>query len=198
VRIALPERGHAEASRLLARLLLAQFTTCARNRDERSLFACLVLDDAAHTLTPASVRAIQRLRTAHAGVVLALRSLDEVPEPLRAAAVGAIGCRVVLSGVSTWDGEVFAQAWGREWVKTEDVTHNPDFSGGLLKRAVRGVRTLFTGVRATTRSVTVRTVQRERWSASALAHDVPPGHAVVSLTTVRGEASPPVLARLGE
>ncbi|GAA2397643.1 hypothetical protein GCM10010420_24610 [Streptomyces glaucosporus] len=198
VRIDLPERGHAEASHLLARLLLAQFTACARTRDERSLFACLVLDDAAHTLTPSSVRAVQRLRTANAGVVLALRSLDEVPEPLRAAAVGAVGCRVVLSGVSTWDGEVFAQAWGREWVKTEDVTHNPDFSGGLLKRAVRGVRALFTGVRATTKSVTVRTVQRERWSASDLAHKVPPGHAVVSLTTVRGEASPPVLARLGE
>ncbi|MFP8884410.1 ATP-binding protein [Streptomyces mangrovi] len=198
VRIDLPERGHAEASRLLARLLLAQFTACARDRDERSLFACLVLDDAAHTLTPASVRAVQRLRTANAGVVLALRSLDEVPEPLRAAAVGAVGCRVVLSGVSTWDGEVFAQAWGREWVKTEDVTHNPDFSGGALRRALRGIRALFTGVRATTRSVTVRTVQRERWSASDLAHKVPPGHAVVSLTTVRGEASPPVLARLGE
>jgi len=198
VRIDLPERGHAEASRLLARLLLAQFTTCAATRDERSLFACLVLDDAAHTLTPASVRAVQRLRTANAGVVLALRSLDEVPEPLRAAAVGAVGCRVVLSGVSTWDGEVFAQAWGREWVKTEDVTHNPDFSGGLVRRGLRGIRTLFTGVRATTRSVTVRTVQRERWSASDLAHKVPPGHAVVSLTTVRGEASPPVLTRLGE
>ncbi|WP_031508323.1 hypothetical protein [Streptomyces megasporus] len=197
VRIDLPEHGHAEASRMLARLLLAQFTTRVRARDERSLFACLVLDDAAHTLTPASVRAIQRLRTANAGVVLGLRGLDEVPEPLRAAAVGAVGCRVVLSGVNTWDGEVFAQAWGREWVKTEDVTHNPDFSGGLLRRGVRGVRTLFTGVRATTKSVTVRTVQRERWSASDLAHKVPPGHAVVSLTTVRGEASPPVLTRLG-
>lgn len=196
VRIDLPERGHAEASRLLARLLLAQFTTCAQDRDRRSLFACLVLDDAAHTLTPASVRAVQRLRTANAGVVLALRSLDEVPEPLRAAAVGAVGCRVALSGLSTWDGEVFAQAWGRDWVKTEDVTHNPDVSGGPLRRAVRAVRTLFTGVRATTRSVTVRTVQRERWSASDLAHKVPPGHAVVSLTTFRGEASPPVLTRL--
>ncbi|MGK5497652.1 ATP-binding protein [Streptomyces sp. URMC 125] len=197
VRIDLPERGHAEASRLLARLLLAQFTTCAQDRDRRSLFACLVLDDAAHTLTPASVRAVQRLRTANAGVVLALRSLDEVPEPLRAAAVGAVGCRVALSGLSTWDGEVFARAWGRDWVETEDVTHNPDVSGGPLRRAVRAVRTLFTGVRATTRSVTVRTVQRERWSASDLAHKVPPGHAVVSLTTFRGEASPPVLTRLG-
>ena len=139
---------------------------------------------------------MQRLRTANAGVVLALRSLDEVPESLRAALVGAVGCRVVLSGLSTWDGEVFAQAWGRDWVETKEVTDTPDLSGGLLKKTVRGVRTLFTGVRATTRSVTTRTVQRERWSASDLAHKLPVGHAVVSLTTVRGEACPPVLVRL--
>lgn len=196
VRVDLPERGHAEASRLLARLLLAQFAASVQARTDRSLFACLVLDDAAHSLTPASVRAVQRLRTAHAGVVLALRTLDEVPESLRAGLVGAVGCRVVLSGVSTWDGEVFAQAWGRDWVQTHEVTHTPDLSGGLLKRSVRGIRTLFTGVRATTESVTTRSVQRERWSASDLAHQLPPRHAVVSLTTVRGEASPPVLVDL--
>ncbi|WP_314176971.1 ATP-binding protein [Streptomyces winkii] len=198
VRIDLPERGHAEASRLLSRLLLAQFSACAVARADSSRFACLVLDDATHTLTPASVREIQRLRTANAGVVLGLRSLADVPEHLRSAALGAVGCRVVLSGVNTWDGEVFAQAWGREWVQTEDVTHAPDFHGGLLTRWVRGIRTLFTGVRATTRSVTVRRVQRERWSASDLANDLPPGHAVLSLTTVRGERTPPILAELGE
>ena len=49
VRIDLPERGHAEASRILARLVLAQFTECAVARADRSLFACLVLDDAPHT-----------------------------------------------------------------------------------------------------------------------------------------------------
>ncbi|WP_240979776.1 ATP-binding protein [Streptomyces sp. HNM0574] len=198
VRVDLPERAHAEASRLLARLLLAQFTASVLARGDRSLFACLALDDAAHTLTPASVREIQRLRTAHAGVVLGLRTLDDVPERLRAAALGAVGCKVALSGVSTWDGQIFAQAWGRDWVQTEDVTHNPDFHGGLLTRWVRAVRTAFTGQRATTKSVTVRTVERERWSASDLANELPPGHAVLSLMTVRGERTSPILAKLGE
>lgn len=198
VRIDIPERGHAEASRLLSRLLLAQFNACVAARGDQSRFACLVLDDATHTLTPASVREIQRLRTSNAGVVLGLRTLADVPEHLRSAALGAVGCRVVLSGINTWDAEVFAQAWGREWVQAEDVTHAPDFHGGLITRWVRGIRTLFTGVRATTRSVTVRTVQRERWSASDLANDLPPGHAVLSLTTVRGERTPPILAELGE
>ncbi|UGY93875.1 ATP-binding protein [Streptomyces gobiensis] len=198
VRIDLPARGHTEASRILTRLVLAQFAAGVLAREDRSLFACLVLDDAAHTITPDAVRGLRQLRAANAGAVLTLRTLDDVPKRLHSTLIGTVGCKVALSGVSTWDGEVFAQAWGQDWVKTEDVTHNPDFSGGLLKRGLRGIRTLFTGVRATTESVTVRTVQRERWSASDLAHKVPPGHAVLSLTSVRGESSPPVLARLGE
>ncbi|MBB1242970.1 ATP-binding protein [Streptomyces durbertensis] len=197
VRIDLPERGNQEAARILTRLLLAQFTAGVTGRHDRSLFAALVLDDATHAVTPEAVRGLRQLRAANAGALLTLRTLDDLPERLRTALVGSVGCRVAMAGVSTWDGEVFAQAWGRDWVKTEEVTHNPDFSGGVVKRALRGVRTLFTGVRATTRSVTVRSVQRERWSASELAHKVPPGHAVLSLTSVRGEAGPPVLARLG-
>lgn len=197
VRIDLPERGHAEASRILSRLVLAQFTAGVTDRTDRSLFACLVLDDAEHTITAESVRGLRQLRSAGAGAVLALRTLDDVPEALRAALIGTVGCKIALSGVTTWDGEVFARAWGQDWVETEDVTRNPDFSGGTLKRALRAVRTAFTGVRATTTSVTVRKVRRERWSASDLAHQVPPGHAVLSLTSVSGEASPPLLARLG-
>ena len=49
----------------------------------------------------------------------------------------------------------------------------------------------------TARAVTVRQVERERWSASELAHAVPPGHAVLSLTTVTGEHAPPLLVELG-
>ncbi|MFC7471142.1 hypothetical protein ACFQVA_31855 [Actinomadura keratinilytica] len=44
--------------------------------------------------------------------------------------------------------------------------------------------------------MTVRQVERERWSASELAHAVPPGHAVLSLTNVRGEYAPPLLVDL--
>ncbi|MDG4866253.1 ATP-binding protein, partial [Streptomyces sp. T-3] len=65
VRVDLPERGHADASRILARLILAQFTASAAHREDRSLFACLVLDDASRTVTPEAVRAVQRLRSAN-------------------------------------------------------------------------------------------------------------------------------------
>ncbi|MDI5972915.1 ATP-binding protein [Streptomyces sp. SL13] len=196
VRVDLPERGHTEASRMLTRLLLAQFTVAVTGRRDRALFACLVLDDATRAVTADAVRSLQRLRSAHAGAVLALRGLDDVPEALRGALLGAAGCRIALSGVSTWDGKRFAESWGTTWVEEEDITRTPDQSGGLFKRFVRGVRRLFTGEAATTESVTVRRVERERWSASDLANAVPPGHAVASLTTVGGETAPPVLIDL--
>jgi hypothetical protein len=196
VRIDLPERGHAEASRILARLVLAHFTAAVTGRTDRSLFACLVLDDAAHVVSAEAVRGLQRLRSANAGAVLTLRTLDDVPEGLRTALLGAVGCRMVFSGITTWDGKRFAEAWGTTWVEARDVTRTPDQSGGLLRRATRGVRKLFTGEAVTTESVTVRRVERERWSASDLAHAVPAGHAVLSLTATDGEHAPPVLVDL--
>lgn len=196
VRIDLPERGHAEASRILTRLVLAQFTAAVTSRADRSLFACLVLDDAAHTVTAQAVRGLQRLRSANAGAILTLRTLDDVPEALRSTLLGAVGCRMAFSGITTWDGKRFAEAWGTTWVEARDVTRTPDQSGGLLRRVVRGVRRVFTGEAVTTESVTVRAVERERWSASELAHAVPAGHAVLSLTAVDGEHVPPVLADL--
>ncbi|MEU3605832.1 ATP/GTP-binding protein [Streptomyces sp. NPDC035033] len=196
VRIDLPESGHAEASRLLARLVLAQFLGRAAGRPDRSRFVCLVLDDASHTLTAATVRGLQRLRSAHAGVVLGLRSVDDVPEHLRTPLFGAVGCRFALAGVTTWDGKRFAETWGTEWVEARDVTSRTVRSDEPLTRLAHAVRKLVTGRPVTTDAVTVREVERERWSASDLAHAVPPGHAVLSLTHVRGEHTPPLLVDL--
>ncbi|MEU9026969.1 ATP/GTP-binding protein [Streptomyces sp. NPDC048383] len=196
VRVDLPERGHADASRMLSRLLLAQFNAAAAARADRSLFAFLALDDASHTLTPETVRGVQRLRSANAGVLLTLRTLDDVPEALRTPLLGAVGCRMAFSGVTTWDGKRFAEAWGTEWVETRDVTHRTVFADQPLTRAIHAFRKLVTGKAVTTDAVTVRQVERERWSASDLAHAVPPGCAVLSLTSVRGERAAPLLLRL--
>ncbi|MFF7727618.1 ATP-binding protein [Streptomyces sp. NPDC008001] len=196
VRIDLPERGHAEASRMLARLVLAQFTECAVARGDRSLFACLVLDDATHAVTHEAVRGLARLRSANAGAVLTLRTLDDVPEALRSALLGAVGCRMAFSGVTTWDGARFAEVWGKEWVETRDVTDRQIIAHEPLTRVTHVVRRLVTGRAVTAQSVTVRKVERERWSASELAHGVPAGHAVLSVTSVRGASAPPVLVDL--
>ncbi|MFJ4787126.1 ATP-binding protein [Streptomyces sp. NPDC088794] len=196
VRIDLPERGHADASRMLARLVLAQFTASVSAREDRSLFACLVLDDASGVVTPEAIRGIQRLRSANAGVVLTLRTLDDVPRPLRNPLLGAVGCRMALAGLTPWDGQDFAEVWGKEWTEARDVTDRQIIAETPAGKALHMVRRVITGKAPTQRAVTVRQVERERWSASELAHGVPAGHAVLSLTNVKGEHAPPLLVDL--
>ncbi|WP_329206878.1 ATP/GTP-binding protein [Streptomyces sp. NBC_00683] len=197
VRIDLPERAHAEASRLLARLVLAQFNAIAAARTDHSLFVCLVLDDATHTVTTETVRGVRRLRSVNAGAVLTLRTVDDVPEGLHTALLGAVGCCMAFSGVTTWDGKRFAEVWGKEWVETREVAQHAVFADQPFTRALHGLRKLVTGKAVTRDAVTVRRVERERWSASELAYSLPSGHAVLSLTTVDGEHAPPLLVELG-
>lgn len=197
VRVDLPERAHAEASRVLARLILAQFNASTAARADRSLFVCLILDDATHAVTAETVRGIRRLRSVNAGAVLTLRTLDDVPEELHAALLGAAGCTMAFPGVTTWDGKRFAEAWGKEWVEVREVAQHGVFADQPLTRALHALRKLATGKAVTTDAVTVRQVERERWSASGLAYEMPAGHAVLSLTTVDGEHAPPLLVRLG-
>ncbi|WP_079159602.1 ATP/GTP-binding protein [Streptomyces griseus] len=197
VRIDLPERAHAGASRVLARLVLAQFNAMAAARADRSLFACLVLDDATNTLTAQTVRGLRQLRSVNAGAVLVLRTVDDVPEELHSALLGAVGCGMIFSGITTWDGRRFAEAWGKEWVDVREVAQHTVFADQPLTRALHALRRMATGKAVTTEAVTVRRVERERWSASALAYELPAGHAVLSLTTVNGEHAPPLLVDLG-
>ncbi|WGD40482.1 ATP-binding protein [Streptomyces cathayae] len=196
VRVDLPERGHADASRVLARLVLAQFTASVTVREDRSLFACLVLDDATGVITPEAVRGIQRLRSANAGAVLTLRTLDDVARPLRGPLLGTVGCRMALAGLTPWDGQDFAEVWGKEWTEARDVTDRQIIADSPAGKAWHAVRRAITGKAPTARAVTVRQVERERWSASELAHAMPAGHAVLSLTDVRGEHAPPLLVDL--
>ncbi|MFE9410935.1 ATP/GTP-binding protein [Streptomyces sp. NPDC006704] len=196
VRIDVPERAHPEAGHLLTRLVLAQFAAGATARADQSLFAFLAVDDATHAVTAASVRAVQRLRNRNAGVLLTLRGLGDVPEALHTSLLGSFGCHMAFSGVTTWDGRLFAQAWGTEWVETTEVAKHTVFADQPLTRAIHALRKLVTGKAVTTDAVTVRRIERERWSASELAHQVPAGHAVLSLTTVEGEHAPPLLVDL--
>ncbi|MDG4865034.1 ATP-binding protein, partial [Streptomyces sp. T-3] len=142
------------------------------------------------------VRAVQRLRSANAGAVLTLRTLDDVAAPLRGPLLGAVGCRMSLSGVTPWDGQQFAEVWGKEWTEARDITDRQFIAESPFTKALHLVRKAITGKAPTLQSVTVRQVERERWSASELAHGVPAGQAVLSLTTVRGEHAPPLLVDL--
>ncbi|WP_369184008.1 ATP-binding protein [Streptomyces sp. Y1] len=196
VRVKLPERGNPEAARMLSRLVVGQFVQAAGVREDRSLFAGLVVDDASAALDATAVRGLQRMRGANAGAVLLLRTLVDLPEALRAPLFGAVGCRMAFPGIAPWDGRLFSEAWGTHLVQETAVTHTPDTSGGVIRRAGRLGRKALSGTTAQTESVTTRDVERLRWSPSDLAHALPAGHAVVSLTAVSGEQVPPLLVDL--
>jgi hypothetical protein len=136
------------------------------------------------------------MRGANAGAVLLLRSLGDLPETLRVPLFGAVGCRMAFPGIAPWDGRMFSEAWGTVWVQEKAVTQTPDTSGGLLRRSGRAFRALLAGSPVQTESVTTRPVERRLWSSSDLAHALPAGHVVVSLTTVAGAQVPPLLVDL--
>ncbi|WP_329224239.1 ATP-binding protein (plasmid) [Streptomyces sp. NBC_01485] len=198
VRIELPERAHAEAARILTRLVLAQFTLWAASRRDRSLFAFLVLEDAAQAITPQCLRGLQQLRTSNAGVLFTLRTLSEIPEGLRDHLLAAVGCRIACVGVSPWDAQHFASAWGTEWVETEMVTHRQIRAEEPMTKVWHALKKIATGKHVTAKSVTVRREERQRWSASELANELQTGQAVISMTTVRGDRMPPVLTNLNQ
>ncbi|SHM67364.1 type IV secretory system conjugative DNA transfer family protein [Actinacidiphila paucisporea] len=195
VRIELPERGHAEACRVLVRLLVAQFTTAVRGRRAASRFVGLIVDDVGQAVSAETVRALASLPSTRAGMLLGLRTLDDVQEHLRGPLVAAAGCRMSLAGVTAWDGRFFAESWGTTRVETREITR-ADQSGDMAQRISRVARRVITGHVVTADAVTVREVERERWSASDLAHAVPAGHAVLSLTATTGEHAPPILVDL--
>ncbi|MCX5212829.1 ATP-binding protein [Kitasatospora sp. NBC_00240] len=196
VRVKLPELSHPEAARMLYRLVVGQFVQAAVAREDRSLFAGLVVDDASAALDANVVRGLQRMRGTNAGAVLLLRTLVDLPEALRAPLFGAVGCRMAFPGIAPWDGRLFSEAWGTHLVRETAVTHAPDTSGGMLRRAGRLGRKALSGTTAQTESVTTREVERQRWSPSDLAHALPAGHAVISLTSVSGAQVPPLLIDL--
>ena len=175
---------------------VGQFLHAAGTRQDRSLFAGLVVDDASAVIDTHSVRDLQRLRGAHAGAVLLLRTLSDLPESLRVPLFGAVGGRMAFPGLAPWDGTLFAETWGTVWVDERDITRAPDTSGGMVKRTWRAIRTVLAGERAQTESVTTRRVERRRWSPSELAQVLPGGHAVLSLTAVDGTPVPPLLVDL--
>ncbi len=198
VRVDLPERGHADASRMLARLVLAQFTASVTVREDRSLFACLVLDDATGVITPSPCAASSACGRPTRACCSPCAPWTTCPGRCAAPLLGATGCRMALSGVTPWDGQDFAEVWGKEWTEARDVTDRQIIAESPAGKAVHALRRAITGKAPTARAVTVRQVERERWSASELAHAVPAGHAVLSLTSVKGEHAPPLLVDLRE
>ncbi|MFI6979429.1 hypothetical protein ACIBSV_12690 [Embleya sp. NPDC050154] len=201
VRIGLNEAAHPEAARLIGRLVLSQFVqamaTPRRERGPRKVFACLVADDAGRLVDEYAAKGLQWARNRRAGLVLSVRSLDDLTPALRHTVFAAAGCKAVVPGASRADAELFAEHWGMTKEQEKSITMGTP-EGGLAKRIRYSVLGTLFGEKASGRSerVTTRTVERYRWSPSEIAGDLPTRHAIVSLTTRKGERTPPVLIDL--
>ncbi|CAM5648483.1 hypothetical protein SMICM304S_06296 [Streptomyces microflavus] len=82
-----------------------------------------------------------------------------MPEALHTPLLGAVGCTAAFSGITTWDGKRFAEAWGKEWVETREVAQHTVFADQPFTRALHALRKLVTGKAVTTDAVTVRQVE---------------------------------------
>jgi hypothetical protein len=203
VRIALNEAAHPEAARLIGRLVLAQFVqamaTHGRARGPRRVFACLVAADAGRLVDEYTAKGLHWARNRRAGLVLSVRSLDDLAPALRTTVFDAAGCKAVVPGASRHDAELFAEHWGKTERQEElsVTTGTPD--GGLFKRMRLSVLGALFGEKAGGRSkrVTMHTVERYRWSPAEITGDLATRHAIISLTTRKGGRTPPVLIDLG-
>jgi hypothetical protein len=216
VRIALPEGAYPQASRILARLAVAQFVqTVAAPDTDRSVFKGLVVDDAGRFVDEYVVQGLQRARAANAGLILLAQSMREFPEELRATVFANTGCKAVFAGIDPQDAAYVADFWGKSWVPettvttgTENVSSTGSVTGpperrrtaGSMGRNTKrpGMLQQLTGGTAVhqQRSVSTRAVERYNWSPSEIINEIPVGHALVSLATADGIRTGPVLVDL--
>jgi hypothetical protein len=203
VRVALNEASYPDAARIVGRLLIGQFVQAAAARDtsaaDDGVFTCLIADGAGAFVDEYAAQGMAWLRSRNAGMVLAVRSMDDFAPRLRATVFGAVGCKAVLPGAGPRDAEAFAQHWGKRLVEETSVTKGAP-EGGLLRKTRFALMGALFGEKAAggSESVTVRKVERYRWSPSEITGELGARHALCSLTTREGERTGPVLVELGK
>ncbi|UGQ09883.1 hypothetical protein LO772_23695 [Yinghuangia sp. ASG 101] len=201
VRVALNEALHPDAARIVGRLLVGQFVQAAAARDpraaEQGVFACLVADNAGAYVDDYAAQGLAWTRGRNAGLLLAVRSMDDFAPRLRATVFGAVGGKAVLPGAGPRDAEAFAEHWGKTLVEERSVTRGAP-EGGPVRRARFAVMGALFGEKAGggSESVTVRSVERFRWSPSEIAGELSARHVLCSLTNREGERTGPVLVEL--
>jgi hypothetical protein len=186
VRVVLPEARYPEVARVLARLVVAQFVQVATAPDaNRGIFKALVVEEAGRFVDEYVARAVQRLRSANAGLVLLAQSLGDFPPAAAHAVFGSAGCRAVLGGLHPTDAELVSASWGEQTRYETTVSYSETTSRGPdLRGASTGT--------SSGRAMSVRRVDAARWSVSDLTSDLAPGRAVVSLTRSDGRRVGPV------
>lgn len=190
VRVVLPEAEYPDASLILARLVVSHFVQTVSSADSnRSIYKCLVVDEAGRYVDDYVARGVQRVRSHNAGLVLLTQSLADFRAGVRETVFGSTGCKAVFAGVNPDDARTFSAWFGDHY--RFDVTLG---RSQHVSRYGDGTRTGET--HGETRSVSVRQVERPRWSASDIITGVPAGHALISLARSSGRRAGPFLVNL--
>lgn len=207
VRIALPEGVFPEAARMLGRLAVAQFLqVCSAPQADPDIFRVLVVGDADRYVDARAASSLRQIRYRRAGLVLLTESMSEFsPDVLPVLSSSARG-KMLFAGISPREAQYFADFWGTRWV--DEVTFSSGVQRGVsvteghdtVSRGRGGSRTRQPDVPSRSSSlstgISARPVERPLWSPSEIANDIPPSHALVSLTKADDSRIPPVLVNL--
>lgn len=192
VRVSLPEAEYPDASRILARLVVSQFVQITSSSEaDRSIFKCLVIDEAGRFVDDYVARGVQKLRSNNAGLVLLTQTMTDFPPDVRATVFGSTGCKAVFGGIDPADADIFSRWFGDQYVTETTINRS----------ATSGVRYDQYGsadgrTESQTAGYSARRIERARWTVSDIITGVPPAHALMSLARSNGARVGPVLVNL--
>lgn len=192
MRVVLPEAQYPDASLILARLVVSQFVQVVLSTDSnRTIFKSLIIDEAGRFVDDYVARGVQRVRAHNAGLVLLTQTLSEFRPDVRPTVFGSTGCKAVFAGVDPADAQAFSAWFGEHYVT--EITRS---RGQQASQRYDGTHAPAGHNQSESRSISIRQVERPRWSPSDIITAIPAGHAVISLARSTGQRAGPVLVNL--
>jgi hypothetical protein len=192
VRMALPEAEYPDASRILARLVVSQFVQITSSADvDRSIFKALVIDEAGRFVDDYVARGVQKLRSNNAGLVLLSQTMSDFPIEVRATVFGSTGCKAVFGGIDPEDADIFSRWFGDQYITETTISRSSQAGQRYNQFGLPDGRS-----QSESAGVSMRRVERARWTVSDIITGVPAGHALVSLARSNGTRVGPVLVNL--
>ena len=217
VRVVLPEAQMPDASRFLARLITSQFVqVVSSSTTNRNIFKGFVCDESGPFVDQFVARAVQKVRSNNAGLVLLAQSLTDFDKLILPTLLGSVGCRALFGNISPEDAKMFSAIWGTEQRADISYSSSQGSSSGMSSGQSNGVsssgggwfsddKTTHSESSSVTQSfgastnngMTRRMVETAIWSPGELVNQIPPRHCILSLASSTGERTPPLMVNLG-
>lgn len=198
VRVILAEAEYPDASKLFARLVIAQFLTATSSATttNKEIFKILIFDEAGDKVTEKLTRAIRIVRSYNAGVVLAAQSLHDFPRELWKSIFASTGCKLVFGNGDPDDAEYFSRRFGDRIVPEYTISHSQSegVSYGPLSRIFGFFSAFFSGnfSKSTNRGVSVKLTTKRRWSESDVINGLNAGECLAVVASYDGRSIGPI------